>query len=373
MADASAIHVPVQVLIPGADKVVRSAATRAFFGRLIGDRHEAHDFPDLRHDILGERKRQPVVAHLRSFLMRCFEEAPAADLPAAYAAIEARSEETERLRRPLRALSLRGLYWRAQRAITRAGAHVSEGLRLGVTTGFDSGATLDYVYRNEARGFGPLGRMVDRIYLNAVGWRGIRQRKLHLEDLIGAALARLTEDGRPRRVVDLAAGHGRYVLDALGKSDHPAERVILRDFCADNVASGQRLIAERTSGKTATFEQGDAFDAQSVAKMSPRPSLAIVSGLYELFDSNADVARSLSGLAEAVESGDYLIYTNQPWHPQLELIARTLTSHKDGKPWVMRCRTQAEMDRLVEDAGFRKIEQRIDRWGIFSVSLAQRI
>ena len=39
----------------------------------------------------------------------------------------------------------------------------------------------------------------------------------------------------------------------------------------------------------------------------------------------------------------------------------------------MRRRTQAEMDQLVEAAGFRKIEQRIDEWGIFTVSLAERI
>ncbi|MFO6426989.1 class I SAM-dependent methyltransferase family protein [Escherichia coli] len=32
-----------------------------------------------------------------------------------------------------------------------------------------------------------------------------------------------------------------------------------------------------------------------------------------------------------------------------------LTSHKDGKPWVMRVRSQGEMDSLlVRDAGFDK-------------------
>ena len=39
----------------------------------------------------------------------------------------------------------------------------------------------------------------------------------------------------------------------------------------------------------------------------------------------------------------------------------------------MRRRTQAEMDQLVERAGFRKIDERVDEWGIFTVSLAKRI
>jgi hypothetical protein len=95
--------------------------------------------------------------------------------------------------------------------------------------------------------------------------------------------------------------------------------------------------------------------------------------LYELFGSNQMVGNSLAGLAAAVEAGGYLVYTGQPWHPQLELIARALTSHRGGEAWVMRRRSQAEMDQLVEEAGFEKLEQRIDGWGIFTVSLARRV
>jgi hypothetical protein len=91
----------------------------------------------------------------------------------------------------------------------------------------------------------------------------------------------------------------------------------------------------------------------------PRPNVAIVSGLYELFADNQMVQRSLEGLAAALEEGGYLIYTNQPWHPQLTMIARVL-DNREGKPWVMRCRSQAEMDELVRSAGFEKLEMLID-------------
>ena len=39
----------------------------------------------------------------------------------------------------------------------------------------------------------------------------------------------------------------------------------------------------------------------------------------------------------------------------------------------MRRRTQGEMDQLVADAGFARSTQRIDEWGIFTVSLAERV
>lgn len=123
---------------------------------------------------------------------------------------------------------------------------------------------------------------------------------------------------------------------------------------------GSALIAQKGLGAIARFVEGDAFDRADLAALQPKPSLAVVSGLYEQFGSNQQVGDSLAGLAAAVEEGGYLIYTGQPWHPQLQLIARALTSHRDGQPWVMRRRSQAEMDQLVAAAGFRKLSQRID-------------
>lgn len=246
-------------------------------------------------------------------------------------------------------------------------------MKLGFDTGFDSGSTLDYVYRNTPTGKGRLGELVDRNYLDAIGWRGIRQRKLNVEELLRLAIAQLREQQRPVHIVDIAAGHGRYILEALQGLQQLPDSILLRDYSELNVQQGNALISEKGLVEIARFVQGDAFDRQSLASLTPRPTLAVVSGLYELFASNELVGNSLAGLADAVEDGGYLVYTGQPWHPQLEMIARALTSHRGGQAWVMRRRSQAEMDQLVEAAGFRKITQRIDEWGIFSVSLAQRV
>jgi len=151
------------------------------------------------------------------------------------------------------------------------------------------------------------------------------------------------------------------------------ESILLRDYSDLNVREGGALIDAKGLSGIARFVKGDAFDEESVARIEPRPSLAIVSGLYELFPDNAQVLASLRGLGRAVAPGGYLIYTGQPWHPQLALIARTLTSHRGHQAWVMRRRTQAEMDDLARHAGFEKLEQWTDDWGIFTVSLAARV
>jgi len=166
---------------------------------------------------------------------------------------------------------------------------------------------------------------------------------------------------------------GRYVLDAAARGAGAPDSILLRDYREINVEAGRRLIAEKSLDAIARFVAGDAFDRDSLAAVDPRPTLGIVSGLYELFADNQMVGRSLAGLAAAIPPAGFLIYTCQPWHPQLELIARVLTSHRHGQAWIMRRRTQAEMDQLVSAAGFRKVEQRIDEWGIFTVVLAERI
>ena len=373
VADAQAITVPMQLLISGSDFVVHQEPQRRFFERLGSTVKHKLELPGFYHDTLGERDRAPAVAAVRDFVRSQFAKpARPADLRGADRAGPSR-DEARALAQPLSPWSPRGLYWAATRAALRVGGRVSEGLRLGHATGFDSGSTLDYVYRDEARGRGVLGRLIDRQYLEAIGWRGIRQRRLHVQELLRDAMGRVRASGQPVRVLDIAAGHGRYVLDAVLGGSHRVDSVLLRDYSAVNVQAGRAMIAARGLAGTVRFEQGDAFVREQVAHALPWTTVGVVSGLYELFGDNALVGRSLAGLGDAIPVGGYLVYTGQPWHPQLEMIARCLTSHRQGQAWVMRRRSQAEMDQLVEAAGFRKVAQRVDRWGIFTVSLAQRV
>ena len=372
VADAQAITTPTQLLISGADWVVEKGPQHAFFDRLGAQIKEKHVLAGFFHDTLGEADREQALAHVRRFVLARFDAAPQpVSLRDAHRSGYTHDEALALSRPPASALQRAG--WSAYRGLMKFAGKLSHGVALGHRTGFDSGSTLDYVYRNQAGGRGFLGRMIDRNYLDAIGWRGIRRRKQHIEELIGIASARLDADGKPLRVLDIAAGHGRYVLDALNEAPATPQRVLLRDFSDINVRDGAALIADKGLDHLARFERGDAFDSDSVAAAQPGTTLGIVSGLYELFADNDRVADSLAGLARAVLPGGYLVYTGQPWHPQLEMIARALTSHRDGAAWVMRRRSQGEMDGLVRAAGFEKITQRIDPWGIFTVSLARRV
>jgi alpha-beta hydrolase superfamily lysophospholipase/phosphatidylglycerophosphate synthase len=372
IADAQAIQLPTQLLISGADFVVHRKPQDEFFERLGSSVKERHVFAGFYHDTLGERDRVVAMEEARRFIVRMFARPPEVAPPLEADQAGYTKDEFDALSRPLPLLSCKSPLFAISKLAIRTGGRLSDGIRLGLETGFDSGSTLDYVYRNQASGITPLGKLIDWFYINSIGWRGIRVRKQNVEVLLMRAIETLRSKGQAVRILDIAAGQARYVFETIEKDGANVDDVLLRDYSQVNVQSGDLLIRQKGMQRFARFEQGDAFNRNEIASIRPRPTLGVVSGLYELFPENAIVRESLSGLAATIEPGGYLIYTGQPWHPQLEMIARTLTSHRDHQPWRMRRRTQAELDQLVEAAGFCKMDQLTDEWGIFTVSLAQR-
>ncbi len=365
VADAGAITVPTLLLSAGSDWVVKLSAQREFFQRLSSPVKRMEVFPGFYHAMFHEKDRHLLNAKVREFTLERF--ARPLERPSLLDADKHgyTKAEFDRLNGPG---SPRFAFTKwAMKTVGR----LSRGIELGWRAGFDSGATLDYVYENRPQGITPLGRLLDQSYLNSIGWRGIRQRRLHLEHALRELIERTHAAGRPVCLLDIASGPGRYVLATMHQLGHIPISAVLRDYKQENLDAARRLAAE-LGLKAVTIAQGDAFDRASLAAVTPRPTIAIVSGLYELFPDNEPVLRSLRGLADAVEPGGHLIYTNQPWHPQVEFIARVL-SNREGKPWIMRRRTQAEMDELVAAAGFQKLSQEIDAWGIFTVSVARRV
>ncbi|MEO8439965.1 MAG: bifunctional alpha/beta hydrolase/class I SAM-dependent methyltransferase [Spartobacteria bacterium] len=365
VADAGAIQVPTLMLAAGRDWVVSLEAQREFFNRLSSSWKRMHVFPAMYHAIFHEQDRAQVVERVREFVRERFAQ------PQFQISLRGADrcgytwEEHERLK--LRG----GPQFVALRAAVKLAGRWSKGIGLGWESGFDSGRSLDYVYQNKAQGTSRLGRLIDSNYLRSIGWRGIRQRKANLEKSLRSAIEKLRAEEKPIRILDIATGAGRYVLETMRALPEIPMAATLRDYREENVTAA-RALAEEFGLTNVTVETGDAFDRASLSALKPSATIGIVSGLYELFPANDAVAESLGGLACAIEPGGYLIYTNQPWHPQLEFIARVLRNH-EGKRWIMRRRTTAEIDELVQAAGFEKCSMEIDRWGMFTVAIARRV
>jgi alpha-beta hydrolase superfamily lysophospholipase/SAM-dependent methyltransferase len=368
--DAGAIRLPTLLLAAGkSDWVVRLDPQRRFFDQLGSPTKRMQVFDGMHHDILHEVERQKVLDAIRGFLAEVGQR-PAENEPLIHADQAGYTrQEYDRLAQPLGALAPKRWSFAAERLALRTAGRLCEGIRIGWDAGFDSGQSLDYVYENRPRGRLVIGAWGDRMYLNSPGWRGIRQRRANLQKLLLLAIQRTKLLGRPVRILDVAAGCGRYVLETVASLPAGSvDSIMLRDNTPANLEAAQRL-ADELKLRNIDCRLADAFDETSLAETAPAPTIAIVSGLYELFPDNARVLASLRGIARAMQSGGMLIYTGQPWHPQLEMIARVLTN-REGKPWIMRRRTQQELDDLVRAAGCEKAAMEIDNDGIFTVSLA---
>jgi SAM-dependent methyltransferase len=268
----------------------------------------------------------------------------------------------EDLSKPLPPLSPRNIYFAAVRWLMRSVGNLSDGIQIGNTFGYDSGVMLDYVYKNEAAGRLLVGKLLDRAYLNAVGWRGIRLRKILVQEHLVSALRRQLGSRPVVRFLDIACGGGEYDIEALKAFDPARLDIEFRDYKPENLDKARQNAARHGLDRI-RFRQADAFDP---AHYIQKWDLIVSSGFWEIVDDDGLVRTCLVNCARSLESGGSLIFTIQPYHPQLELIARTLISNT-GRPWIMRLRSLELFRGWMENAGLRYVSHCMERNGIFGV------
>jgi hypothetical protein len=260
------------------------------------------------------------------------------------------------------------LRWRATRAVLRLGARFGDGLALGYRHGFDSGPMLDYVYRDQARGRLLIGRAIDRVYLNQIGWRAIRARRVLLAATLRGLIASRRAAGQRTHIVDIAAGPGRYLLELIAAEDRGDLSALCRDLDPEGQRQG-RALADALGLANVTFTPGDATDPADLARIVPTPQIVVASGIYEILTDDEAVRRSLRGVRALLAGGGAFVFTTQIAHPQLDLIANTLPN-RDGEPWIMGVRSAATVEGWARAAGFAELRTATEPNGLFAVTVA---
>lgn len=165
------------------------------------------------------------------------------------------------------------------------------------------------------------------------------------------------------------AGGGRYDLEVLRSLPSNAVTAILRDYKPENVNKARQVA--RQMGVTAQIEQADAFNDGDLHQVHPRPNLVVVSGLHEILADDALIRHHFQQLFQLLETPGKIVFTIQPHHPQLELIARVLPSHT-GSAWVMRLRSWELIHAWATAAGFRNFQVQMEPHQIFGVVTAEK-
>ena len=359
--DAAAITTPTLLLSAEKDFVVINRQQKQFYVNLSSETKEFITLEGFHHGILFEQGREEVYKILQRFIQKAFS----TPLPAPTLAPDLFTQkEFETMQYELIPSGERRNYRFQKWALGKFG-HLSGGMTVGLTHGFDSGASMDYIYKNTPQGKWGVGRWMDKSYLNAIGWRGVRIRKGHLLQQVEKAIQALQAQGKKVKILDIAGGVGNYLFDI--KQRHPEVEIVINEFLPTNIQKGEQIIKER-GYQHIRFTNYSCFEADTYRKLDYAPNITIISGIFELFGDNALAAEAIKGVVSISDNG-YIVYTGQPWHPQLKTIAFVLKSHQE-KDWVMRRRSQRELDGLFALQGVKKESMLIDDFGIFTVSLA---
>ena len=369
IADAHTIKAPVLVLSAGKDWLVKRAAQEKFIENLGSSTKEMVVYPGLFHDIYHETEYARPIARTKIFIEACFARASET------VSLSVQDENDVlylSLQKPIPEKSWKKPFYAIIKFLLKnIGGKLSEGMKIGWEYGFDSSTMLNYIYKNKAHGVTLIGTLIDRIYLDSLGWAGIRQRGENLQQALYESILSQQKMHKKVHIVDIAAGQGRCVLNVLKHMKDDAVSAICRERDEADLTEGRKRAETAGFDNVISYQSGDAFDSESIKDTTKQPQIIIVSGFYELFTDNKMILKSLQGLYDRLPKNGTLIYTNQPWHPQLELIARTLVN-RDQTPWVMCPRPQAEINQLVESVGFKAQKMWIDNAGIFTVSIASK-
>jgi hypothetical protein len=265
------------------------------------------------------------------------------------------------LQRELSPISPRAWRFAALRACSRAGALLSDGLRIGYRHGFDSGPFMAHVYANRPSGRTPLGRAIDRRLLRrrtCVAFRDIRALAEH------AIFEALREERGPTPVVaDLAAGPAPYLLTALTRQPHA--RAIVADADPDALEQAHRAADALGLGERVSFVRADAFDRDALQALRPSPDVIVELGLYGIYHDDALIERHLHDLATLVGPSQ-IVFNVQTRNPEIEHIARVWVNHEGGR-CLWRLRPVEQLLDWASAAGYEPTAVESDRFGIYRV------
>jgi Putative methyltransferase len=265
------------------------------------------------------------------------------------------------LQRRLSPISPRAWRFAALRLASRAGALLSDGLRIGYRHGFDSGPFMAHVYVNRPSGRTPLGRFIDGRLLRRRTCIAFRDVRVLAERAVVDAL--WAQGTRAPLVADLAAGPAPYVLTALTR--HPRARAILADTDPAALDEARRGAEALGLAGRVRFLQADAFNRSALEALRPAPDVVVELGLYGIYHDDELIERHLHDLAGLVGPSQ-IVFNVQTCNPEIEHIARVWVNH-DGGRCVWRLRPVEQILDWAAAAGYEPAAVEADRFGIYRV------
>jgi Putative methyltransferase len=282
------------------------------------------------------------------------------------AELEAAAPSFAELQRDLSPSSPRAWRFAALALASRAGALLSDGLRIGHGHGFDSGPFMAHVYSDRPSGRTALGRRVDGRLLARRTCRAFREvRRLAHRAVLDAIDA---HPGRAPVIADLAAGPAPYLLEAIAR--RPGARALVCDIDPSALTQVSAAATRLGVDDRVRALRADAFDRDALRSLEPRPDVVIELGLYGIYHDDALVERHFRDLAELVAPAQ-IVLNVQTENPEIEYIARVWRDHR-GERCVWRLRPAERLLGWAAAAGYGPGSVTADSQRIYRVARLER-
>lgn len=271
------------------------------------------------------------------------------------------------LQRDLPATSPRAWRFYALAAASRAGALLSEGLRVGHSHGFDSGPFMAHVYANQPSGRTALGREIDRRLLSRRTCQAFREIRVLAREALEEAVSSCPREDPV--VADLAAGPAPYLFEILAA--HPQASAIVGDIDPAALAQARAHASRLGVADRVKFMQASAFDRAALERLDPAPDVVAELGLYGIYHDDALIERHFLDLAEVIAPAQ-IVFNVQTENPEIEHIARVWRDHR-GERCVWRLRPVESIIDWAAAAGYEPAAIRSDSYGIYRVGRLARV
>ncbi len=215
--------------------------------------------------------------------------------------------------------------------------------------------TIAQMYEDREEGFGRIGRLIDRSFLQMRAVRAVRNRR----DLLSRRLEGLaaTAEAAPARVTSLACGPAQEVADVMRRLATP-DRLDVTLVDNDPAALRYAATGVRNVQPGATMRTIKA----NLIKVSLDPGAQVLPGdqdlvysigLIDYFDDNLVVALMNAAHRSLAPGGRLILGNFHPSNPSKAVMDHVLD-------WRLNHRTLEELDLLLQASDFRRPS--VDSW-----------
>lgn len=255
------------------------------------------------------------------------------------------------------------------KAVVNTVGQWSDGIRLASTEGFTSGEMLDYIYENKAHGKNWIGKLIDKIYLNHIGWQVVRTRKENLVKNIKEAVQNVLFKKDDVFICDIAAGPAKYILEVLEENKDREVFAQIRDIDERWLKKAKENADKK--GLKLEYKVANALNDADFDFGRKAPDIMVASGFYDWFNDEAVIRKSMKLIYDSLKNGGYFVFSVQSGHCDLEMTNAVFKDF-NNKPLAMAVWDYKKISQILNDIGFKEIIKRADKYGDYTVLLVQK-